>query len=254
MYRCAGVSNRKERPAWYSKTLCLASVFRAADHHGDVSFMFMADGPLPSGALRAMQARGKVVDLGGRGNSASYRATVRAGARLVDDPTAALYVCEDDYLHLPTSLSALSEALVALPQGSYASLYDHPDRYVVTDDLPVANAPPVAAGEREWRVVESTTMSFATTSGVLRHDLPLHLAVTFGRYPRDRMLWRALQGLGVRRPLRGVIGRRLLFSPRPGLSVHCEKGVLSAGIDWEAEAAAVRSWGAEAGLTLVEDW
>ncbi|MGI8684755.1 MAG: hypothetical protein ACR2MO_06660 [Acidimicrobiales bacterium] len=254
VYRCAGVKNRKNRPAWFSKSLCLASVLRSGEEHGDVGFTFLCDGPLPVEVHRVMEGRGRVVELGGRGNSASYRATVLEASRIGRGSDADVYVCEDDYLHQPTALTALGEAFRQTPAGAYLALYDHPDRHLRNDDMPVATAPATTTGDHEWRVVESTTMSFAARTRTLRRDLPVHYAVTFGRYPRDRLFWRTLQGLGYRRPLRLVLGRRLLYAARPGLAVHCEDEVLSPGVDWETLATATRRWADQRDLPLLETW
>lgn len=252
--RCAGRPSRKVRPGWFSKSLCLASLIRAAEHHGDVGFTFVCDGALPPAIVHLMSETGRVVDLGGRGNSASYRASTRIAAQVPGADTILCYVCEDDYLHVPLALVNLASAESLAPKNAYLTLYDHPDRYRRSDDLRLPDIAPFNAGHHEWRVVESTTMTFATVKRTLIQDRLLHSAVAVGSYPRDRFLWRSIQGLGLRRPLRILFPGRSLFAVRPGLAVHCEEEALSSGVDWALEAQDSRAWALERGIPLVEDW
>ena len=58
------------------------------------------------------------------GNSGSFRFALNLAFDYSDDTV--VYFVEDDYLHLPESLTCLMEGIKA---SSYVSLYDHPDKY-----------------------------------------------------------------------------------------------------------------------------
>lgn len=256
VYRAAPVGNKRCRPDGFSKWTSLLSLLRSAEACTEVRLRFVCDGPLPDQVRAVMGQFGDVEQLGGLGNSRSYRHVV---AMLAESDAASDdigYLCEDDYLHLPDALSALHRIQERLALGTYVTLYDHPDRYHRRDDLPIPGRGIELFDGRHWRAVESTAMTFGASIETLRSDrFLLDLAARYTRYPHDRAMWRTLQGLGVRRPVRWARrpARRLL-SAVPGLATHMEVDALSPGVDWLDVQAGSRAWAAERGLPEVEGW
>jgi len=256
VYRAAPVGNKRARPPGFSKWNCLLSFLRAADACPSVNLQFVCDGPVPEEVGRVMAAFGSVERLGGVGNSSSYRHVVARMAKLDGDADDVGYLCEDDYLHLPNALQALEAARADLTFGTYLSLYDHPDRYRRVDDLQPAGRAVELWGQRHWRAVESTAMTFGASLATIRADrFLLDLAARFTHYPHDRAMWRVLQGLGVRRPVGWFRRpRRRLLSTVPGLATHMEIDGLSAGVDWKEVAAEACLWAGERALPEVDGW
>jgi hypothetical protein len=129
----------------------------------------------------------------------------------------AVYLVEDDYLHLPGAPELLEEGLEF---GDYATLYDHPDKYM---DGPGANR--LIRGRSEvtrlyrsasthWKITNSTTLTFATRVRCLRADYATYVKFCGEGRSKDFAMWTALRK---RRPFGS--GRRLV-SAVPGSSTH----------------------------------
>ena len=245
LYRAAPGANRKHRPDWFTKWLCLGSFLRAVQQlpPGSCELAFFCDGMLPEEVESTMRRFGSVEVLDRLGNSKSYLHVLAKATDAALPASDGVYLVEDDYLHLPNALSTLSGTLEAAPSGSYLTLYDHPDRYELSDDLRPPGRAVELLGSRHWLRVESTNMTFATTVATLRLDRRAHWACArFTNYPHDRALWRTVQGLGGRRPVRWAFGRRALFGALPSLATHCDDGMLAPTVDWASEAESTRAW------------
>lgn len=256
VYRAAPAGSKRPRPEGFSKWVCLLSFLRSAEACPKARLQFVCDGPVPEAVCEVMAASGHLERLDGIGNSGSYRRAVAVLAGIDGAPEDLGYLCEDDYLHVPEALSALHDLRDHLGLGTYFTLYDHPDRYHRDDDLRTHGRPVELWGERYWHAVESTAMTFGASLGTIRADrVLLDLAARYTHYPHDRAMWRTIQGLGVRRPIRWVRrpGRRLL-SGMPGLATHMEVDGLSPGVDWEEVAAGSLAWARERSLPEVEAW
>jgi hypothetical protein len=138
-----------------------------------------------------------------------------------------VYFLEDDYLHLPGSIAVLLEGLDIAP---YATLYDHPDKYTPRE---LGGNPFVQNGgestrvlrtpSSHWKLTNSTTMTFATTVGVLRADLNIWDVHTRGSHPNDFAAFVDLHRKG-----------RTLSVCIPGRSTHCDPQWTTPGVDWDA--------------------
>lgn len=139
-----------------------------------------------------------------------------------DDETI-VYFVENDYLHKPGSDKILIEGLQI--GYNYASLYDHPDKYInganpfVEDGGEVTRI--MLTDSCHWKLTNSTTMTFASTVKTLREDESILREFTKGSYPRDFEMFLAL-----REKQKGLI------TPIPGYSTHGETAWLSPLIDW----------------------
>ena len=201
-----------------------------------------------------MAAFGEVSRLPGIGNSRSYLAALERALMLGRDDDL-LYLCEDDYLYVPSAFEELVRAAKDVPQGTYLTLYDHPDRYTRTDDARTPGQPVAVFGDRHWRRVESTNMTFAVGTATLRPDQPVHqLFARYSSYPHDRAMWRTLQALGVRRPLSLIRPRRQLFGAVPTLATHVEQQQLAPLVDWQEVAHKSLAWASDGPLSAVDGW
>jgi hypothetical protein len=252
LYRSTGPGNRKTRPPFFDKAICLASFLRSVQTLEGTEILFLNDGPIPAPRLDIMMNSGRVVTLPGVGNSASYRVAVSMATRseLADEDF--VFLAEDDYLYLPDAFQTLLTAVRALPSVMYFSLYDHVDRYRRSDDANKGLSKIFVVGARHWRTVESTCMTYLARLGALRRDSWIHQAGSRNISPRDRMIWRAVQRIGGFRVLPRHLDRppHRLISPLPALATHVEDGQLAPVIDWVRVAEETRLWAERNGMPV----
>ena len=139
-----------------------------------------------------------------------------------------VYMLEDDYLHIPGCAALLEDALVYLG-ADYASLYDHPDKYLPATeggnpfiDQSGGEETKVFRGRtRHWKLTNSTTMTFAAAVSTLRADEPIFRKWTSGTHPLDYQLFLELRDKG-----------RLLMTSLPGASTHGDTAWIAPYTDW----------------------
>ena len=166
IYRSSGATNLKNRPEFFDKSVALGSFLRAAEGIDTPhTVLFLNDGPIPEDRARLMRGSGRVVELPGLGNSGSYLKAVAEATAPEFAEADLVLLSEDDYLYLPAAFRELVTAAEAIPEASYFTLYDHRDRYTRTDDADGARARVYLAGDRHWRTVESTCMSYGARVG-----------------------------------------------------------------------------------------
>ena len=184
----------------------------------------------------------KKLDLNARsislGNAMSWRHVAEFAMNNLPDHQA-IYLLEDDYLHLPLSPNVLLEGLEI---ADYVTLYDHPDKYISFDNIIGLN--PYIENNSEktrvwlsknshWKQTNSTTMTFCTLVKTLKEDWQVWLEFTSKGFPNDFGAFQFLQGMGSwENRLSG--NRRLLISSIPGLCTHAETAWLSPLTDWKS--------------------
>lgn len=180
VYRSYGGENAKGRPAYYSKSLALASLIRAveaADRSTEV--VFLNDGRVPFDRLRAMERVGEVVTLPEVGGKRSFLAALAIPRRRRWPARDVVWFAEDDYLYLPTAFSQLARAADALPAGDYFGLYAliggvPPEGGQAPAWLTVPSrqrtAAPLLVDGRCWRVALATTSTFGARVDSVRAD------------------------------------------------------------------------------------
>ena len=210
---------RDIRPNWYVKTNCLKSFLVALDVAKDKigRIIFLHDG---SGdiLLNMIPNKYEIVKIDTRTN---YDSLVKA-YEIADGLTDDLYFVEDDYLHLPNSISKIA---TVLPRFNLVSGYDHYSRYdpikhtgendidyklkIVFDD----------ESNHHWRTIESVCHTFAITRKLYDMAQPII------RHPEcishDRNLFRALWHNNI-----------ALWTPIPGITTQVDQ-FMSPGFDWE---------------------
>ena len=231
IYRISDGSYRKERFPFATKEVCLRNflqVFRPtgeelfiiADNVGEATWRVVNE--LHPNVTRTSICHG----------AGSWRYGAFEVALSQFEPEDLVYFVEDDYLHVEGSRDLLGEGVAV---GDYVTLYDHPDKYLSASDG--GPNPLVEHGGEvtrlvrtrsvHWKVTNSTTMTFATTVATLRADRDIWDKRTVTRHPYDFDAFLDLRKKG-----------RLLVSPIPGFSTHCELAWASPGVDWEAVAQA----------------
>ncbi|HYD64581.1 tetratricopeptide repeat protein [Azospirillum sp.] len=168
----------------------------------------------------------RIVERTSLGNSLSWR-YVRDLALELDDGRA-VYLLEDDYLHLEQPRGYLLEGLA---RADYVTLYDHADKYLSLQDSRLPHV--VRCGgeltrvirtpSSHWKFTASTTMTFAARAGTLRADRAVWDRWTAEGMPQDYCAFFELQEKG-----------RFLISVLPGRATHVEPEWLSPGVDWAA--------------------
>lgn len=136
------------------------------------------------------------------GNAGSLRFVLEMAKNINDD----VYLCEDDYLHLPKSLKLLEEGI---KKSDYVTLYDHPDKY--TRDYNLGEfCKVIKTDSSHWRTTISTCMTFATNSQKIKEDWDIWDKWTKENHPHDHQIFSALKEK-----------KRKLIVSIPGAACHC---------------------------------
>lgn len=236
LYRFCQQENTKKRPQFFSKKRCLESLIRAFEYVKDRStFHFICDGEIDQEIISLITDIAKIERLPSVGNSVSFWVTLQKSLSFPEQDL--IYFVEDDYLHCPDSLVNLLDCQESI-ECDYITLYDHPVRYMpdyeLGKDWAVNKETIYVSKFHHWREVESTCMTFASTSRVLKADLPVFKLHVLGRkVPNDRELFRQLQHLGSYQNSALPMLPRRLVGPIPSLATHCEEPWLAPVISWE---------------------
>jgi len=231
LYRISDGGNVKTKLPNATKKNCLANAIQV---FGKENMRVFADN-CKADTISMIREFGVAVEEIGLGNAMSWRYVVEYALRTFG-PEEIVYLLEDDYFHLPKSPEALAEALAF---ADYATLYDHPDKYISASD----NGPnPFIENGSEstrvwltssthWKQTNSTTMTFAAKVQTLREDKEIWWEFTSKGFPNDFGAFQRLQGIGsFKNKLLGK--KRILVSSIPGLSTHGETAWLSPLQDW----------------------
>lgn len=130
-----------------------------------------------------------------------------------DNPDELIYVCEDDYLHLPYAMTAMKALFESGYDGFYAP-YDYPDRYSVDPsrqcELHVWNY-------GHLRSIPSATLTIAAKGSTwLKYTFELLRA---GAFADDSWTWKAFKQTGA-------------LCAIPGHATHLQEGCITPLVDW----------------------
>ena len=264
--------NQKQRPSFYSKYLCTASLARAVDMaDGPIDLLVLQDGPDRHSSVQLLIDVGaRVEEIPKRGNAGSYLSAIGRAVDSAWSDDDVVYFSEDDYLYTESAMSVLREFTLHVPEADFVTLYDHPDQ--TSRARRSRRRVEIVSPRHYWRSSTSTCMSFGARVGALREERrAFEAAGKRGPYPLDHPMWLALEAGGVGllvQPLvprlagrRASLGRyaiqlmeavgrlrrrpyRLLVTPVPSVGTHSEIGVLAPAVDWDDTAHRVMSWAA----------
>jgi hypothetical protein len=234
IYRTYDGENAKPRLPYYSKLLAFQSFLLSWRQLPSRRLIVAINGPtMPSDLLRLYERYADEVRyIAEKGNKQTYRIALDwVGEAERDD---LVYLAEDDYLYQTSAFPQLVTAAERFADVDYFTLYDHLDRYTRTDDARVGRPEFIRlAGDRHWRVVESTCSTYAARASTLKTDRAvLQLLCRTGRI-RDRLGWRMTQGIGW---WWWKMPKRWLISPIPSLATHMDPGREAPNVDWQAVA------------------
>jgi hypothetical protein len=191
IYRSYGGENKKRRPDYYSKLLALTSLIRAVERleKKHVEIIYLNDGPIASDCLRVMERTGEILARSGMRLRGSMQAALALPVERSWSPDDLVWLAEDDYLYVPTALSAMVEAAEICPNASYFGLYAQ-----IGAKLPSGNSleenrvpkewtdsEPILVQGHPWYRALSTTSTFGVRVKALVEDQRMmHIAMMSG--------------------------------------------------------------------------
>lgn len=230
LYRISNNSYKKPRLSSATKEGCLENFINNVVTETD-EMVIIADN-VQAQLLDFIRSKSKrniaVTEHNFGSNGASFRYQIELASSFPDEE---IIMCqEDDYFYKPaewpyqvkTTYGQLLEEV--LDASDYASLYDHPDKYL----------PPALGGNKyisnegvehtgvfrtkhsHWKYTNSTTCTFACKSKTIRNDMKIWKQFCQGDHPHDFQAFVALS-------LKG----RKLASSIPGRATHCELNFIS---------------------------
>ncbi len=131
------------------------------------------------------------------------------------NPDELIYVCEDDYLHLPEAITAMKSLFFHSNFSGFYAPYDYPDRYTIDTDK---NAEVLIYTYGHIRSIPSATLTIAALGKTwLQFKYELLRA---GVFADDSWTWKAFKQVGA-------------FCPLPGHATHLQEGCITPMINWE---------------------
>jgi len=217
------LSGNGSRPDWFSKQKVFESVFSARDEH--TRFLILFDGDSSQHWIKNYPVQ--VVPIQGGDGDRSFMIQMQVIREMKLQESDIIYVLEDDYVHRPGWTTVLREGLSSLLPSTlkfdYVTLYDHYDKYNLTDEFLVKNYTGLQSQiglskSVHWRTIPSTTNTFAMQYKTFLEDYEVHQVFKNSDHNKFTFLQR---------------GGRKVASCVPGYSTHCHKDYLSPCIDWE---------------------
>jgi hypothetical protein len=271
IYRSYDGENNKDRPAFYSKVVALASCIRAFEglKAGTAEIIYLNDGPIRAERIRLMERSGEVLACSGLGMKGSMRRALAIPYQRAWPADDLVWFAEDDYLYQPQAFKDLVAAATALPDADYFALY------ALIDGLLPNGSPSVeyrvrwfpgrwlerrcvAVEDRCWQRALSTTSTFGGRSRAIVEDgLLMKIAMIYGG-AWDHTTCMLYQGLcpfpydSLVEPLRSNLSCSIGFKWLPECSSMDRLNTSSPGCAWSSLGYPSRNaiLGARSGLDL----
>ena len=222
IYRISDAGYNKVKPSYIDNEKCLRN---AVEVFKDADWTIIADNCSPETLTMIEDITDCNIEIVSVGHGAgTFNLALDRALEYKDDEI--VYFIENDYLHKPGSYEALKEGLNL--GAAFASLYDHPDKYLD----PRKGGNPYCEGGAEdtrvyltdschWKITNSTTMTFAAKVSTLRRTEEVLRKHTSTTHPNDFHMFLELRQKG-----------ELLVTSIPGYSTHGETAWLAPLTDW----------------------
>jgi glycosyltransferase involved in cell wall biosynthesis len=230
----SGSIQNKARPSFFNKRELFKhflhefkdhQIYVVADNVSDESYQFIVS----QLARHTTPVHARVFRKKYRSGAYSFLYAAKYVIEHHNDPEEIVYFLEDDYLHKNGANNILQEAFT-LKGVDYVTLYDHPDKYL----SPQNKGNPLVQENGEiskvfvtdsvhWKSTNSTTMTFACKLKTLLQDYQVYYAFCQTGYPYDFDMFINLCNEH----------KRVLISPLPSYSTHCETEHLAHLVNWE---------------------
>jgi len=203
----------KKRPDWFDKKRCLMNVIECFP---EAEMSILADNVTDEKIDWFEKHCPNIpVERSEYGNGAgSFQHVLKQALDIKENRI--VYFLEDDYLHLPNSESVLDKYVNA-GEGK-AGVAGNP---MISEESEATRLYKTAS--THWKLTNSTVMTFATTSDMIKADQDALTFYSKGKITRSYPFFR---GLITKR------GRKLISSV-PGMSAHCESAYMSPFTNWE---------------------
>ena len=222
IYRISDAGYSKVKPSYVSNEQCLRN---AVEVFKDADWTIITDNCSPETLTIVKDIIDCNIEIVSVGHGAGTFNLALDKALTFNDGEI-VYFIENDYLHKPQSAKVLVEGLEL--GAAFASLYDHPDKYLD----PSKGGNPYCQGGAEdtrvylteschWKITNSTTMTFAAKVSTLRRTEEVLRKHTSGTHPNDFPMFLELRQKG-----------ELLVTSIPGYSTHGETAWLTPLTDW----------------------
>ena len=212
-----------DRPIWFSKSKAFEN-FKSTINPALVNYTIIYD-EFHGSIDKTFLAQEKHVEVIKCGNdSESFLKTIDIIKSRNFDDDQIIYFLEDDYLHRPGWSEVMLEGFALKP--FYLTLYDM-KIFTAKGFLCEIFLTP----NTHWRAVPATTNTFACKYQTLLQDLKIHEKFSSPLFDKDTREFELSKYYEKFWELQKK--KRLLISPMPGWSTHCEANHLSPVINWE---------------------
>jgi hypothetical protein len=202
----------KQRPEGFSYEKCLNNILNTIEGNEDIKFHLIYDGNCKISDARIHH----IEEFKGGSDEASFIFAWKYSKSLELNDKDLIYFLENDYLHVDGWYDKIIDLYDSFDVPGYVSLYDHLDKYTMSmyEDL---QSQIYVTKSSHWRTVPSTCGSFIINNRILEEDYDVH--TTFYS-DHDKFIYL------------GQTKNRIIVSPMPGLSTHCESNFMSPIINW----------------------
>jgi hypothetical protein len=219
------LTGSSSRPEWFNKEAVFRSVYETADE--TVTFLILFDGDTKNHWINKYKVN--VLKMKAGNGDLSFAVQIEMLKKLPLNDNDIVYILEDDYIHIKNWPNILREGLGKLQPSykkfDYVTLYDHPDKYILSDDnlkfrYFELNSSICITKSCHWRTIPNTTNTFAAEYKTLIKDYDIHMK--HKNMDDTKFIHLRFEG-------------RTIGSCIPGYSTHCQKYFLTPFIDWAEE-------------------
>ncbi len=208
----------KQRPEWWDKEKVFQNFKNTLnpettnytiiydEHYGKIENTFLSQ-----------EKNARIINCGGEAKS--FLETLKYIQTQNYNANDIIYFLEDDYVHRPNWDQILMEGFDL--GADYVTLYDHGDKYM--EFYSEFRTKILHSKSSHWMATPSTTNTFAMKYSTLIKDFSIHTKYSMNTEPT----------LDHQKFLKLAQNGRVLISPIPGYSTHCQEDLLSPCIDWK---------------------